>query len=85
MLEKHKSGYLVTRETFGRKPLEIATSLKILRQDFRTPKGWAVRFMCHKLLVHYQKTTLVFNGKKSLRRPKLSTKGSSAPGRRRRH
>jgi len=47
MLEKHKSGHLVTRETFVRKPLEITTSLKILRQDFGTIKGWAVSFMCH--------------------------------------
>lgn len=54
MLEKHKSGHLVTRETFRRKPLEISTSLNILQQDFRAIKVWAVRFMCHKVLILYQ-------------------------------
>jgi len=54
MLEKHKSGHLVTRETFRRKPLEISTSLNILQQDFRTIEVWAVRFICHKVLILYQ-------------------------------
>jgi hypothetical protein len=36
MLEKHRSGHLVTRETLGRKLPEITTSLNILQQDFRT-------------------------------------------------
>jgi hypothetical protein len=59
MLEKHNGGPLVTGETFRRKPLEITTSLNILQQNFRTIKGWAVSFMCHKVLILYQKTTLV--------------------------
>lgn len=54
MLEKHISGHLVTRETFRMKPLEITTSLNILQQNFRTIKVWAVRFMCHKVLILYQ-------------------------------
>jgi hypothetical protein len=41
------------------KALEIATSLKIPRQDFKASNGWAVRFMRHKGLAHHQRTTLV--------------------------
>jgi hypothetical protein len=39
--------------------LEIATSLKIPRQDFKASNGWAVRFMCHKGLALCRRTTLV--------------------------
>jgi hypothetical protein len=58
VLEKHKNGLLVTRETIRMKALEIATSLKIPRQDFKASNGWAARFMRRKGLALYQRTTL---------------------------
>jgi transposase-like protein len=48
VLEKHKNGLPITRETIRIKALEITTSLKIPRQDFKASNGWAVRFMHHK-------------------------------------
>jgi transposase-like protein len=59
VLEKRKNGLPVTRETIGMKSLEIATSLKIPRQDFKASNGWAVRFMRRKGLALRQRTTLV--------------------------
>jgi len=49
MPEKHRSGHLVTRGTFGRKPLEITTFLNILQQYFRT-----IEFLGGGLTVHFQ-------------------------------
>jgi hypothetical protein len=40
------------------KALEIATPLKIVRQDFKASNGWGVRFMCCKGLALHQRTTL---------------------------
>jgi hypothetical protein len=59
VLEKHKNGLPVTRETIQMKALEIATSLKIPRQDFKASNDWAVRFMSCKGLALCQRTTLV--------------------------
>jgi hypothetical protein len=58
VLEKCKNGLPVARETIRMKALEIATSLKILRQDFKASNGWAVRFMCCKGLALHLRTTL---------------------------
>jgi hypothetical protein len=48
VLEERKNGLPFTRETIRMKALEIATSLKILWQDFKASNGWAVRFVRHK-------------------------------------
>jgi hypothetical protein len=58
VLEKRKNGLPVTRETIGMKALEIATSLKISRQDCKASNGWAVRFMCRKGLALRRRTAL---------------------------
>jgi hypothetical protein len=50
VLEKHKNGLPVTRETIQMKALEIAASLKIPRQDFKASNGWALRFTRRKEL-----------------------------------
>jgi hypothetical protein len=59
VLEKRKNGLPVTRETIRMKALEIATHLKIPRQDFKASNGWAVRFMRRKGLALRRRTTLV--------------------------
>jgi hypothetical protein len=41
------------------KALEIATSLKIPRQDFKASNGWAVRFMRRKGIALRWRTTFV--------------------------
>jgi hypothetical protein len=58
VLEKRKNGLPVTRETIRMKALEIATSLKIPRQDFKASNGWAARFMRRKGLALRRRTTL---------------------------
>jgi hypothetical protein len=58
VLEKRKNGLPVTRETIRMKTLEIATSLKIPRQDFKASNGWAGRFMRCKGLALHRRTTL---------------------------
>jgi hypothetical protein len=58
VLEKRKNGFPVTGETIRMKALEIATSLKIPRQDFKASNGWAVTFMRHKGLALHRRTTL---------------------------
>jgi hypothetical protein len=58
VVEKCKNGCLITRETIQLKALEIAASLKIPWQDFKASNGWAVRFMCCKVLALHQRTTL---------------------------
>jgi transposase-like protein len=58
VLEKRKNGLPVTRETIRMKALEIATSLKIQRQDFKASNGWVARFMCRKGLALHWRTTL---------------------------
>jgi hypothetical protein len=50
MLETHKHGLPITRETIQMKVLEVTTSLKILQQDFRNSNDLAVRFMHHEIL-----------------------------------
>jgi hypothetical protein len=57
VLEKRKNGLPVTRETVRMKTLEIATSLKIPRQDLKPSNGWAVRFMRRKGLFLRRRTT----------------------------
>jgi hypothetical protein len=59
VLEKRKNGLPITRETIRMKALEIATSLKIPRQDFKASNGWAIRFMHRKGLALRRRTTLV--------------------------
>jgi hypothetical protein len=59
VLEKRRNGLPVTRETIGMKALEIATSLKTPRQDFKAINGWIVRFMHRKGLALCRRTTLV--------------------------
>jgi hypothetical protein len=58
VLEKRKNGLPITRETKRTKALEIATSLKIPRQDFKASNDWAVRFMRRKGLALRWRTTL---------------------------
>jgi hypothetical protein len=58
LLEKCNNGLPVTRETIQMKALEITTSLKIPRQDFKASNGWAVRFMHRKGLALRWRTTL---------------------------
>jgi hypothetical protein len=58
VLEKCKNGLPVNRETIRMKAPEIATSLKIPRQDFKASNGWAERFMRRKGLALRRRTTL---------------------------
>jgi hypothetical protein len=58
VVEKCKNGLPITRVTIRMKALEIATSLKIPRQDFKASNGWAVRFMRCKGLALCWRTTL---------------------------
>jgi hypothetical protein len=58
VLEKHKNGLPVTRETIRMKALEIATSLKIPRKNFKASNDWAVRFMHHEGVALHWRTTL---------------------------
>jgi hypothetical protein len=68
VLEKHKNGLHCIRETKWIKVLEVATSLKILQQDFKASNAWTMRYMCPQGLavnkeLHYwnsfPKTTLI--------------------------
>jgi hypothetical protein len=54
LLEKDKNGLPVIRETMQMNTLEVATSLNIPRQDFKTSSGQTVRFMHCKGLVHWK-------------------------------
>jgi transposase-like protein len=58
VLKKRENGLPVTRETIRMKTFEIATCLKIPRQDFKAGNGWAVRFMRRKGSALRRRTTL---------------------------
>jgi hypothetical protein len=53
VLIKYKNDIPITREAVQMKALEIAVSLKILHQDFKTINGWTVRYVCHKGLAGF--------------------------------
>lgn len=43
VLENITNGLPSTKETVQRKALKVTTFLKVLRQDFKTSDGWAVK------------------------------------------